>query len=99
MHQADVMGQILQEVEAGQHPEWKDITDCSPIYKSYWAQWNSLVVTDSMLEHCWESVNRRTKTAQTVLPWKEVKEVLAEIHRGPSEGQLGVNTTLGKVRQ
>jgi hypothetical protein len=27
------VGQILQEVEAGRRPEWKDITDGRPIYK------------------------------------------------------------------
>jgi hypothetical protein len=37
------IGPILQEVETGQRPEWKDITDCSPTYKSYWAQWKSLM--------------------------------------------------------
>lgn len=42
------MGQILQEVEDEERPEWKDI---AAIYKSYWAQWNSLVVIDSVLEH------------------------------------------------
>jgi hypothetical protein len=29
------IGSILQEVETGQQSEWKDIADCSPIYKSY----------------------------------------------------------------
>jgi hypothetical protein len=33
------MGQVLQEVEDGQRPEWEDIADRNPIYKSYWAQW------------------------------------------------------------
>jgi hypothetical protein len=28
------LGQLLQEVEAGQRPEWKDIADRSPNYKS-----------------------------------------------------------------
>jgi hypothetical protein len=35
-------GPILEEVHTGQHPEWKDTTDRSPTYKSYWAQWKSL---------------------------------------------------------
>jgi hypothetical protein len=35
-----------------------DITDSSPIYTSYRAHWNSLAVTDSMLE---------SKTIQMVL--------------------------------
>jgi hypothetical protein len=33
------IGPILQEVEAGQRPVWKDNADRSPTYKSYWAQW------------------------------------------------------------
>jgi hypothetical protein len=27
------MGLILQEVKAGHHLEWKDIADCTPVYK------------------------------------------------------------------
>jgi hypothetical protein len=68
-------GKILQEVEAGQHPKWKDIAGRSPIYKSYWAQWKSLMVRDGMLEHHYELADGRTKTAQIVLPQSEVKEV------------------------
>jgi hypothetical protein len=30
------LGQILHEMEAGQHPEWNNIADHSPIYKSCW---------------------------------------------------------------
>jgi hypothetical protein len=52
------IGPILQEVETGQRPEWKDIADRSPTYKSYWAQWNSLAVTNGILERNWESINR-----------------------------------------
>jgi hypothetical protein len=32
----------LEEVETGQRPEWKDISDRSPTYKSCWDQSNSL---------------------------------------------------------
>jgi hypothetical protein len=32
-----VIGPIVEEVEAGQCPVWKDIADHSPTYKSYWA--------------------------------------------------------------
>jgi hypothetical protein len=46
----DDVGQILQEVEAAQYPEWKIIDDSSPFFITYWAQWNSLVVRDGVLE-------------------------------------------------
>jgi len=31
------IGPLMREMEAGRHPEWKDISDPGPIYKSYWA--------------------------------------------------------------
>jgi hypothetical protein len=51
----DVVEPILQEVEAGHHPEW-DSVGCSPICQSYRAQWNSPVVRVSVLEHCWSQL-------------------------------------------
>jgi hypothetical protein len=95
----DNLGQLLQEAEAGQRPEWRDISDNSPVHKSYWAQWESLAVTDGVLERRWKSDDGKNKTAQTVIPRGKVKEVLAEMHGGHSGGHLGVNKTLDKVRQ
>jgi hypothetical protein len=43
--------QLLQEMEAGQCPVWKDIADHSSTYITYWAQWKSLVVREDILEH------------------------------------------------
>jgi hypothetical protein len=82
-------------VEAGQCPELKNIADCIPINKSFWAQWNSQVLRYGMQECHWESVDGRTKTAKIVLPWSRVKEVLAELHGGPS-GHLGIRKTSDK---
>jgi hypothetical protein len=92
------VGPLLKEVEAGQRPEWKDISDRSPTYKSYWAQWQSLAVRDGVLERHWESADGKTKTVQTVIPRSKIMEVLAEMHGGPSGGHLGVNKTIDKVR-
>jgi hypothetical protein len=44
------LGQLLQEVEAGKSPEWRDISQRSPVYKNYWAQWMSLTVRDGVLK-------------------------------------------------
>jgi hypothetical protein len=38
-------------MEAGQHPEWKDISYRVPIYKSYSVQWKSLVMREGVLEY------------------------------------------------
>jgi hypothetical protein len=80
------IGPIPEEVETGERSEWKDIADRSPTYKSYWVQWNC------------ESADGRSKIARIVLPRSRVKDVLTELHGGPS-GHLGVNKTLNKVRK
>jgi hypothetical protein len=80
-------------VEAGQSPE-QDIADRSRIYRSYWSQWNFLVVRDGALVRHSKSADGGTKTAQTFLPRRKVNEVLAEVLEGPSGGHFGVNKTL-----
>jgi hypothetical protein len=90
LNDADI-GSILQEVEAGQQPEWKDIVDRSPTYKSYWALWKSLAVRNGILERNWESANGRSQITQIVLPWSRVNDVLTELHGVLSGGHLDVN--------
>jgi hypothetical protein len=57
------MGQKQQELEVRQRPEWKDISENRSVYKSNWAQWNSLVMGDGVLERHWESADGTIKTA------------------------------------
>jgi hypothetical protein len=80
------IGPILQEIETGQRPARKNIADRSPTYKCYWAQWKSLAVRNGILERNWESANGRSKIAQIVVPRSRVKDVLTELHDGPSGG-------------
>jgi hypothetical protein len=93
------IGHILQEVETGQRPQWKDIADRSSTYESYWAQWKSLAAKNGILQRNWESPNGRSQIAQIVIPRSRVKDVLTELHSGPSGGHLGINKTLNKVRK
>jgi len=89
----------MREMEAGQRPEWKDNSDRGTIYKSYWAQWKSLVLRNGVLVRHWESADGKKKTAGVAIHHSKVKEVLAEMHGGTSGGHLGVNKTIDKVRQ
>jgi hypothetical protein len=41
----------------------------------YWAQWNSLKVTDDLLERYWESAAGQSRIAQIVLPPNKLKEI------------------------
>jgi hypothetical protein len=83
------IGSILQEIETGQRPEWKDIANRSPAYKSYWAQWKSLAVRNGILERNWESASGRAQIAQTFLPRGRVKQVLTNYTTERQEVILG----------
>jgi hypothetical protein len=54
---------------------------------------------DGVLEHHWELVDERTKTAKIGLLQNKKKEVLAELDGKPSRGHISVNKTLEKVTQ
>jgi len=86
-------------MEAGQRPEWGDISDRGPVYKNCWAQWNSFMLKDGVQERLWESAEGKEKTAQIVIPHSNMKEVLAEMHGDTSGGHLGVNKIIDKIRQ
>ena len=38
------LGPLIWETEVGQRPKKRDISDQSPIYKTYWAQWKFLAL-------------------------------------------------------
>jgi hypothetical protein len=47
----------MEEVETVQLPEWKDIADRSPKYKSCWVQWKLIAVRDGILKRHWEFID------------------------------------------
>jgi hypothetical protein len=62
------MGPILEEEVTDQRPEWKDIANRSPKYKSDWAQWKLLAVWKGILQSHWEIAHGRSKLVQLILP-------------------------------
>jgi hypothetical protein len=56
-------------------------------------------VRNGVLERHRESVGGRKKTAQIVLSRSKAKEILRELHGGPSEWYIDVNKTPDKIRQ
>ena len=70
-----------------------DYSDRGSVYRSYWAQWKSLAVRDSILIRYLESTDCWKKTVQRIVPRSKVKEVLEEIHGGSYGGHLRANKT------
>ena len=89
----DNNGLLLHEIDAGQCPERRGISDSDPTYKSHWFQWKSLAVRASMLEQHCQSTDGKKKTAQIVTFRSKLRKVVAQMHRGPFGVNLGVNKT------
>lgn len=90
---------LLDWKRSGNKPNWNDVSACSPVTKSYWAQWDSLVLEKEVLYRKWESNNGKEVTLQIIVPRSMVPSVLKHIHDGTSGGHLGVKKTLVKVRR
>ncbi|KAJ8944260.1 hypothetical protein NQ318_013672 [Aromia moschata] len=78
-------------------PTWEEVSRYSPTVKSYWAQWNSLVLSDGLLKPVLEKSDGTEERKQLIVPRNRVPEVLEEIHNGSTGGHLGVTKTLGKL--
>jgi len=72
-------------------PSWQDVAPLSKDVKTYWAQWDSILVDNGMLKREIQSLEGDRKKLQLIVPKKRVPEVLREFHDGVSGGHLGVS--------
>lgn len=89
---------IIEWKKEDQRPTWKEVSRYSPTVKSYWAQWNSLVIENGVLRSGLENTDGAEERNKTVVPRNRVAKTLREIQSGTSGGHLGVPNNLTKVR-
>ena len=80
-------------------PSWEIVAPFGEIVKSYWAQWDSLCVCEGVLYRLWENSAGNHITKQLVLPKALRATVLHQLHNSPTAGHLGINKTMGKVKE
>ncbi|CAG5050255.1 unnamed protein product [Parnassius apollo] len=71
-------------------PKWSDVSVISSATKSYWAQWNRLLIEDGVLCRKWENGRGDSCHLQMVVPKAKVPDVLQLYHNGCSGARLGV---------
>jgi transposase InsO family protein len=97
--QADdpVIAQLLGWKRDGRKPVWSEVSAGSSALKTYWAQWESLVVYHSLL--CRELCLAGKKTRKQVLVPAGLQDtVLDECHNAVTAGHMGIRRTLAGVR-
>ncbi|KAG5891945.1 hypothetical protein JTB14_002221 [Gonioctena quinquepunctata] len=93
------LGLVVSWKEGNRRPSWQEVAGYSPAVKSYWAQWNSLILDNGILKRVLEADIGGEDRRQIIVPRNRREEVLREIHDGVAGGHLGVTETLQKVRQ
>ena len=91
---------ILQWKEAGNtKPLWQTVAPCSEATKAYWMQWESLQLKDGVLYRLWETPAGDKVVNQLIIPKKLRCSVLQQLHCSRTAGHLGINKTLGRIRE
>ena len=80
-------------------PSWETVAPFGEIVKSYWAQWDSLCVCEGVLYRLWETSAGNYVTKQLILPKSLRVTILHQLHNSPTAGHLGIDKTMGKVKE
>ncbi|KAJ8951058.1 hypothetical protein NQ318_003754 [Aromia moschata] len=62
---------IVNWKKEGRKPTWEEVSRYSPTVKSYWAQWNSLVLSDGLLKRVLEKSDGTEERKQLIRDWDQ----------------------------
>jgi len=78
-------------VKEGDHcPDWQEIVSKDDLAKTYWSQWESLVIENDIICRKWEAPNLRSHVFQILVPKGRVKQISEEAHDSFSGGHFGI---------
>ena len=90
---------LIELKESGSsRPHWDEVSHTSRTHKTMWSKREQLEVHERLLSRRWESDDGRLIRWQLVLPEKDRKDVVNELHGGTAGGHLGLRKTLAKVK-
>jgi transposase InsO family protein len=85
-------------VEAGSRPNWQSVRGCSPAVKTYWHQFDSLIIANGVLHRHREDSHDilQGENSQLVMP-EQLKEEFLELVHTRIAGHLGAMKTRAHV--
>ena len=80
----DTLQWLVKAKEDGKsRPKWSEISHMSSSAKTYWSQWDQLVIHKGVLCRRWEADDGKSLQWQVILPLKLQNDAFAELHAGP----------------
>ena len=93
-----MLGPLLQGKEAAERPGQAQLGNPSRPTRRLLQLWDQLVVSKGVLCR-FETPDGGSSPLQVVVPTSLQKEVLTELHEGALGGHLGVDKTLGRLKE
>lgn len=90
---------VLRWLEAQQRPDWGDITGCSLGTKGLWSKFNTLRLSEGVLQRAWKEPATGEDRWQVIVPKMLKEAVLTACHGSTGSGHFGVSKTLRRLRQ
>jgi len=94
----EILGDILRTKRAGgERPTWGMISDRSPSYKEWWAEWELLIVKDDVLYRRWYNDGNKDVSLLPAIPRSMRDECISSVHDGVGGAHFGRARTLKRV--
>uniref|UniRef100_A0A673NE13 Gypsy retrotransposon integrase-like protein 1 n=1 Tax=Sinocyclocheilus rhinocerous TaxID=307959 RepID=A0A673NE13_9TELE len=97
--QDDDLRPVLRWLGAKQRPEWGDIAGCSVATKGLWSKFNTLRLSEGVLQRAWKEPATGEDRWQVVVPKAMREAVLTACHGSTGTCHFGVSKTLRRLRQ
>lgn len=103
IREAQINDPILREViqlkeTRSEKPKWENISHTSSILKTYWSQWDRLILQNGVLYRKWPEDGHRD-IIQLVVPISFQKEILHLLHNNIVSGHMGITRTIDRLKQ
>ena len=89
---------ITWKNEASERPVWERVSHLDTDYKSYWTQWNRLVIKDGILYRKWICETTGRDHFELVMPEPWRNEIMSMSHSNPGGGHMGIKRTVERMR-
>lgn len=97
--QDDDLRPVLSWLEVQQRPEWGDIAGCSLATKGLWSKFNTLQLSEGVLQRAWKEPATGKDRWQVIVPKALREAVLTACHGSVGTGHFGVPKTLRRLCQ
>ncbi|MEW8548046.1 MAG: RNase H-like domain-containing protein, partial [Candidatus Thiodiazotropha sp.] len=84
--------------ESGERPNWDQVSHLDADHKTFWSQWDRLIVKEGILYRRWVNEATGKDQFELVIPeiWRD--DIIRMFHATPGAGHFGIKRTVERLR-